>query len=369
LPNIEQVTPDTADQSTVSDHRSCKNQQLSFDSGLTRMVKGNVAALTCCMLALLTACQVDEKLALNVELGGRTVSKLPFVIAADQGLYEKYGLDVTIKLPPPSYPGGIAANPGGDWASDIFVDGLTPNIVKQIERAGFPRYVAIASNDCIVRAHIVSRRGITELADLKEQRIGISGRRDTTTGYAVLELARRMGWDPTHDIAIKFNGRDVEDLEQGEVDAIIASETRYAVARQSGYPVLEDTQLWGEAVGGNSVLVTREWLSLGNNREKARKFLMATTEGLALFHADRELALDVMRRWYGIDDRAVSEVIYERGQWMPTIPYPCEEGIDNTLEMYDSLEMSKHETADFYDDSLINELKEAGFFESLPGRD
>jgi len=316
-------------------------------------------------LLTLTSCSESDRLPLNVELGGRTVSKLPFVIAADQGLYEKYGLDISLKLPPPDNPGGVRANPAGPWKSDIFVDGLTPNIVKQVQRARFPEYIAIASNDCIVRAHFVGRKGLETLADLKGKRIGISGRRDTTTGYAVLELARRMDWDPDQDISIIFNGRNVEDLADGLVDAIVASETRYAAAIKHAYPILEDTVPWEEAVGGNSVLVTRSWLEQSRNREKASRFLKATIEGLAIFHNQRELAIDVMSRWYGISDPEIAAAIYDRGQWMPQKPYPCYQGTENTLEMYDSYEMRKHQPADFYDDSLLRELDESGFIDAF----
>lgn len=310
-------------------------------------------------------CDSAQRLPLNVELGGRSVSKLPFVIAADQGLYEKYGLDVTLKIIGSGRPGAIRANPGRGFSSEIFVDGLTPNIVKQTQRADWPAYLALASNDCIVRAHIVADHGFDELADLKGGRIGISARRDTTTGFAVLELANRMGWDPDFDISIQFNGRNVQHLDAGKVDAIIASETRYAVALQRGYPILEDTETWNVAVGGNSVMTTEAWLNEGNNRDKARRFLQATVEGLAIFHNDRALALDVMERWYGIEDAAEREVIYERGQWMPRKPFPCYEGTENTLRMYDSLEMRKHEPEDFYDDAILRELDESGFIDAF----
>ena len=37
----------------------------------------------------------------------RSVSKLPFVIALDQGLYEKYGLDIEVRMEDPAFEGGI----------------------------------------------------------------------------------------------------------------------------------------------------------------------------------------------------------------------------------------------------------------------
>ena len=331
----------------------------------TRLRIATIWAAMLCVLIALASCTEMDHLPLNVELGGRTVSKLPFVIAADQGLFEKYGLDVTLKMPPPRHPGGIRANPGSDWRPDIFVDGLTPNIVKQVQRARFPDYVAIASNDCIVRNHIIARDGIESLEALKGKRIGISGRRDTTTGFAVLELADRMNWDPELDISIQFNGRNVAELDEGLVDAIMASETRYAEALLKGYPILEDTKDWNVAVGGNSAMVDDNWLEDATNREKARRFVQATIEGLALYHNDMTLALDVMSRWYGIDDPRILQAIYERGVWMPRKPYPCYEGTENTLRMYDSMEMRKHAPGDFYDDSFVRELDDSGFIDAF----
>jgi ABC-type amino acid transport substrate-binding protein len=251
------------------------------------------------------------------------------------------------------------------WEPDIFVDGLTPNIVKWIDRAGYPHWVSIAGIDCVLRAHIVAVPGISRLEDLKGKRIGISGRTDTTTGYGVLMLAERMGWDPKTDIWIKRDGRNVEDLLEGKVDAIVASETRYAVALKEDLNVLADTMGWGLAIGGNSAMVEAGWLDDDTNREAARRFLKATVEGLALFHNDKDLALSVMQRWYGIDDPEIAETIYARGQFLERRPYSCYQGILNTFETYDSSGMRQHRPEDFFDDSLLRELEADGFFDTV----
>ena len=252
-----------------------------------------------------------------------------------------------------------------EWEPDFYVDGLTPNIIKNINRTRYPYYIAIAANDCLVRPHIIGSKNITTIEELKGKRLGISARRDTTLGFAALTLAQRMGWDPIHDISLKLNGRDIDALDKGLVDAIVANEIRAAVAMQKGYPVLEDTQTWGVAVAGNSVMVPLGWLESLDNQEKARRFLKATAEGLALFHQDRQLALEVMANWNGITDIEIATHAYERGQWMLKKPYPCYDGIDNTFEMYDSNELRKFKPTDFYDDSLIRELDDSGFIDAL----
>ena len=331
---------------------------------------------------LVAGCSSDERLPLKVELGARTVSKLPLVIAAEQGLFEKYGLDIDLRLPEPRVDGafethdaGLSAelwarlrNLGGEpepWRPDIFVDGLTPNIVKWIDQARHPHRISIAGIDCVLRAHIIAAPGIRRLEDLKGKRIGISGRTDTTTGYGALMLADRMGWNPKTDLWIKRNGRNVEDLRDGKVDAIVASETRYAVALKENFNVLADTMEWGLAIGGNSVMVEAGWLDDATNLEAARRFLKATAEGLALFHNDKALALSVMRKWYGIDDPDIAEAIYERGRYLERKPFSCYQGILNTFETYDSSGMRQHRPEDFYDDSLVKALDEEGFLDDI----
>ncbi len=334
------------------------------------------------LLATSISCNHGDSIPLKVELGTRAVSKLPFIIAQDQGLYRKYGLDVELRMPQPNFDGGISTHSGGlreqiwrrlrsiggeplSWAPDILVDGLTPNIVKRIDQTRQPHRLAIAGIDCVLRAHIVGNRGIATLDDLKGRRLGISARRDTTTGFGALMLAKRMGWDAVDDISIKLNGRDVESLQEGLVDAIVASEVRYAVAKKEGYPILADTEDWGIAVAGNSVMVELGWMDDDVNREAARRFLKATIEGLALYHQDKELALHVMAKWNGITDKEIANIVYERGKSLEQKPFPCYDGIKNTLELYDSNEMRKFSAKDFYDDTLIRELDDSGFINAF----
>jgi len=226
------------------------------------------------LLICLAACSDRELVPVKVELGTRSVSKLPFIIALDQGLYEKYGLEIDLRMPAPSFEGGRRWHPGiltrisrrldrafgrYQWSPDFYIDGLTPNIVKSVDRTRYPHRVAIAGTDCLVRVHIIGTKGITSADELKGKRLGISARRDTTLGFAALIFAQRMGWDAVHDISIKLNGRDIAALDNGLVDAIVANEIRAAMAMKKGYPVLADTtemehrRCWKQCHGGKGM--------------------------------------------------------------------------------------------------------------------
>ena len=58
------------------------------------------------LLTMAVSCGDRELIRMQVELS-RSVSKLPFVIALDQGLYEKYGLDIEVRMEPSEFEGGV----------------------------------------------------------------------------------------------------------------------------------------------------------------------------------------------------------------------------------------------------------------------
>ena len=198
----------------------------------------------------LVACAEEDRIPLRVELGTRGLSKLPFVIAYDQGLYKKHGLDVELFMPPPEFDDGMEARRGlltrhglrKAKPVDIVVDGATPMMVDTTTNVRAPRQILLASTDCVVRSHIIGRKGLETLEELKGKRLGISGHIRTTTSFVALLLAQRMGWDPIRDISLMRNGWKLDSLRSGKVDAIVANERTFAAAGKEGFPILADTR-------------------------------------------------------------------------------------------------------------------------------
>lgn len=162
----------------------------------------------------------DGRIPLRVDVAARSISKLPFVIAADQGLYEKYGLDVALQIPPPDFEGGRISGADGlfrrTWRRlrwqpeppfDILVDGWTPYLVRETMFAREPDRVALAGTDCVVRAHIIARHGINSLEELKGQRVGVSILR-ATSGFVGLLLA-----DAYKDVEFGVRELDIRDVD------------------------------------------------------------------------------------------------------------------------------------------------------------
>jgi hypothetical protein len=143
------------------------------------------AVLKSCALLLSAAMMVScgdraasdsAALPLVFDAGRATVSKLPYIIAYDQGLYEKYGLDVELRFRDSGSNDQSAIGLGfftkmmrkfdisDSPDADIIASGLGPAVVDSTLNAlGKDHLVAMASTDCVVRVHIIGREGITRL--------------------------------------------------------------------------------------------------------------------------------------------------------------------------------------------------------------
>jgi ABC-type nitrate/sulfonate/bicarbonate transport system substrate-binding protein len=209
----------------------------------------------------------------------------------------------------------------------------------------------------------MGQKGMKSAEELKGKRLGVSGM-GAMTSFIALLFAQRMGWDAVKEISIMSNAWRPSDLQSGIADAIVADERYFATGKQLGFPVLADTSEWGATIAGNSVRVEKTWFQNPLNREAARRFLLATLEGLAIFHKNREEAVRVMIKWHGMD-RETASVIYTQGLSLQRKPYPCYDGIKKTMELFDSNEMRKYKPQDFYDDSLLKEIDQSGFIDRL----
>jgi ABC-type nitrate/sulfonate/bicarbonate transport system substrate-binding protein len=338
-----------------------------------------VGALSLCVAAL-ASCSDQDTLPLTVNAGNRSLSKLPFIIAWDQGLYAKHGLDVEMIIPGPEFEGGKEIPARTDFLTswkrrlgleaqeiDVEIRGGTPMMMAAVRMPDMPHDIDIGSTDCAVRSHIIGRKGFqaATLEELRGKRVGISGVTNTL-GFQARLMAERMGWDFKEAFTIVDVEADgFEELDAGMADVIFVNEIAYAKAKKGGYPVLFDTGEWNEEVAGNSIAVSPEWLKDPTNREAAKRFLMATAEAISLFHQDHDLAKRVLREWNGVQDEQIAQDIVDRGRWLPKKPYACVMGFEKTKALFQDMGTDAFEASDFYDNSLMKELDDSGFLDGL----
>jgi len=330
--------------------------------------------LTTAAALLLTGCfalaQTQPPIPLRVSLGDVDITKIVGAVALEEGIYKKNGLAVDqwvttgaaeiargngIMVPDQYVRGGVA---------DVGIGGGTPLVVSVATNVDSSDRVILGSLDHVVHWWIVAKPEIKRLEDLKGKRIGYSGA-GSMTHFIILELARRMGWNPTMDIAPMSNAISVDNLTNDQVDAFICPGMAMVEFKAKGIPLLADLRKeWGDVpIGGSGLTSTKRFVR--ENPEAVRRFMKSIVEAIALMKQNREVAFRALAKWYGVSDREKLAANYGVADTLPRKPYPAVEGIKKTMALYDSLQMRKHKPEDFYDDRFVRELDESGFIDGL----
>lgn len=322
------------------------------------------------MTSLNPAFAQEDSMQLKLMLGDVSLNKLPFVLAYDEGIYEKNGLDLIPMFTQSSV--NIIRRSGidvpeefilkGDEVTPIRIGGASPTIVRLTTKAGAWNPVILGSTHLRSRWHIVSGTDISSAEDLKGKRIGFSGV-GAVTHLAAISFARAMGWDPNLDWSMMADGLAVEALQNDHIDAFVADNLHGTMAVGAGFKELVDLADYDFPVAGSSFLVDREWLK--NNPEAARRFIKSAVEAIALLKNNKQAAFRSLGKWYQMHDPELLEHFYSAVERMPRKPYPPVEGLKKVMEIYDSHEMRKYTLTHFYDDSFVRELDESGYIDSL----
>jgi NitT/TauT family transport system substrate-binding protein len=321
-------------------------------------------------LASIAAARADDKLLpITVELGDVSLTKLPFVMAAEAGIYRRNGLEVK-QFITPNAAELIRRSAGlvvpkefvGTGAGDINIGGGSPTLVRMTSDARAPQRVVLATTDDVSRFHIVSRQDIAGPQDLEGKRIGFSVV-GALSHYVTILFAERMGWDYNRDLSLLAGGVGADVIKSGRVDAFTADEIALAEALRQGFKDLVDTGIYRFPMPGSGVNAEKSWLL--KNREAAARFVKSTVEAVALLKNDKPAAFAAMAKWYGITEPAKQEAVYAQAAQLPGKPYPAVEGIKRMMDVYDYREMRLHRPEDFYDASFVAELDQSGYIDGL----
>jgi NitT/TauT family transport system substrate-binding protein len=329
------------------------------------------AAVAVSVLSLQPAAGAEPRfIPLEVALGDVSLNKVPFLIAADAGIYARNGLAVRQFITPAA--AAAASGSGvkvprqyvrGDVASaPIGIGGGTPMVYRVATDAGAVHRVALLTTESTIRNTIVTTKDIARVQDLKGKRLGVSNP-GTVTHIGALAFVKHMGWDPQRDISLMINGNSLNRLKEGRVDGLMGSALTFSMAPELNLKLLIDLTPFNFPVAGSSVLAERDWLK--DNREAAARFVKATVEAVALMKADRAAFNAALTKWFNITDPLVQERMYREVDGIPRKPYPAIEGIRYTMAIYDSPEMRKHKAEEFYDASFMEELDKSGFLDRL----
>ena len=305
---------------------------------------------------------------ITVELGDVSLTKLPFIMAADNGIYEKNGLKVSQYITPgaaQAVRGSGVVVPAENIKTvvgEINIGGGSPTMVRMTSVATAPHRVILATTDDVSRFHIISRADITDPAELKGKRIGY-GSLGALDHFSMILFLRKLGLDPERDVSMFANGNGPQSIAKGLTDAFAGTDIALTAAKQMGLRDLADLGPYHFVMPGSGVNALADWLP--NNRDTAARFMRATVEAIALMKTDKKAAFASMTKWYGISDPVKLEAIYAEANAAPAKPYPSIEGLKVMQTIYTWHEMVRHAPEDFTDPSFIAALDKSGYIDSL----
>ena len=327
------------------------------------------AALTA---GLIGTAHSQDMLSVEVSLGDVSLNKVAFLVAADNGIYEKNGLKVRqfitagaasrIKRSGVNVPPEFVGTREEEESAPLSVGGGSPLIVQMTSDArATPRVILLTFEDTS-KFHIISKNELNSLDDLKGKRLGYSSY-GAVSHLMALALLKSKGWSTEDDISLIGEGMAYDALKKDRVDAFIGSEIYYGMAGKQGFKDLADITPLNIPVAGSGLNASPEWLK--NNRETARRFVKASIDAYAFMKKNKEATLKAIEKWYNVKDPKQQENMYRTVEATPMKPYPSVKGIQQVLSLYTYRELKKSKPEDFYDASFITELDKSGYIDSV----
>lgn len=218
---------------------------------------------------------------------------------------------------------------------------------------------------------IISKPEIKEPKALKGRKVGIS-RLGGVSDAAIRFALDRWGLAPDKDVAILQVGGELEELlalQNGAVDAAVLSEPIATVALRSGSHLLFDLSRLGVAYSMHGFGTRKSFIR--ENRDAVVRFMRAYLEGIFLFKTNKELALNVLKKYTRVEDVSVMLTAYDEysRRYIPAVPYPSPEGIQTILEQLAKTrpQVKKFNPNDLIDASILREIEDSGFVKRLYG--
>ena len=292
---------------------------------------------------------------MRVGYGGIAGYQLPLWVSKDSGISRKYG----IELEPLLIAGG-ALNMQALIANSTQMSQNSASSAIQAALRNAP-VVLVATLDNKMPFQIISRPEIKEPQQLRGKKIGIQrfgGSNDIGVQWALrawnIDL-RQVTLLPTGSTTARMTA-----LMLGHVDASIFSYPEIYHAKRLGMNVLADIGDFS-AYPNTSLMVTRAFLA--KQRGLVKNMLKAHIEAIHFIRTNRTGSLKILRKYLGITDAAAVEATYDFfSRRLDSVPRTNLEGIKHILK---EMEAPHRNPADFTDMSLLDEIEQEGFLQTL----
>ena len=305
-------------------------------------------------LSLSVAAQAGQKELQKLTVGYTPVSgaSIPFFIAVEEKIFQKYGFEVS-----PVFMGGSPLINSAILAGE-FPIGYTGGGAVISSRLSGSDLMVIGSPLPVLTIDGWTKPEIKSISDLKGKRVGIT-RFGASTYFAGLSMLESAGIKPSEVVFIQNGGvgESFAALVGGRVDVCMIGYPFGLRAKREGFHLLfrpADTEY---GLFPTAVIGAREsWLKDGKNRRSAIDFLRAMTEAQQLARENAAVTKKALRRYTRTEDDAELQGSFEfYKSAFPKTLTTTEKTMANALKFVEHPKAKGADVKQFYDNSLVDE--------------
>jgi ABC-type nitrate/sulfonate/bicarbonate transport system substrate-binding protein len=326
------------------------------------------AMATIVIVSLLSICPINAQFAaaakIRLSQSNVGVTALPLWIAASQGLFKKYGVDVE-----PVY----VRN------STIQMMALTTGEVQLSHTGGAPTLsAAAAGHDLKIVAtfgqgvywDIVAKPEIKTVEELRGKDLGVTNIGGTTWIGAILGL-EHFGLSPDRD-HVKLQGIGdqtvlMQSLNSGRVDAILVEPALSRELKRKGFRVVAELSAAKLPFASSGLVVSRHYLQ--QQSETVENVLRVLIEATAFLYkpVNREIVLKFLADRLKITDPITAkETFQDLEKLIAKKPYPDIAGLKNIQRvMRYNPGVAKVRAEDLVDERIYRKLEDSQFIDRL----
>ena len=206
---------------------------------------------------------------------------------------------------------------------------------------------------------------------LKGKKVGIS-RLGGASDFSIRYALTRWGLVPDKDVAIIQVGGEQEEflaLQNKAVDAVVLSEPFATLAIRQGSAVIADLSQLGVAYSMHGFGARKSFIQA--NRDVVIRFMKAYLEGIYVFKTNKDLALNILKKYTRLDDLSLVQTSYDEmsQRLIRRVPHPDREGIQTIIDQLAKTrpQMKNLNPGDFIDPTILKEIEDSGFIKKLYG--
>ena len=298
--------------------------------------------------------------------GPMGLNSMPWIVAKEASLFEKNGINVDM-----IFVGVSTVMVQSMLSGSANVAGLGgPAVVSNVLRGG--DIIQIAATVPYFTQSLMARPQITELAGLRGKKIGIT-RFGAVTDLALRALLERNNMKDVTILQMGGLAETMAGLSKGSVDGSMVSPPHNYTLLKQGFRELvspKDLRKLGIGFLTNGVVARRSYAA--SNRDVALRMIKATAEGTKLMTTNEGLTKKLISKYLHIDDPELLQQSYlyvvENFAREPSVPPGAMQWMAQQLaqmNLVDAKALQNTPPSAFYDNSYVDELKQAGFFENL----